>query len=119
MIPDGAALRLSEEMQQGAKDKGMTSLHLQIRDVTAPDEPGLRKAALTFARELAERVQAGDTVTVYCRGGLGRSGMMAAAALTQLGVGPREAIQAVRNVRPRAIETISQEGFVHWAAGAS
>ena len=45
-------------------------------------------------------------------GGLGRSGMIAARLLVELGEEPRAAIQRVRQVRPGAIETAAQEDYV-------
>jgi ADP-ribosyl-[dinitrogen reductase] hydrolase len=105
-----------DQLSKAAQDRGVTHLHHPIRDVTAPEGQHARQAALTFAQELARRVESGETVTVYCRGGLGRSGMMAGAVLTALGVAPAAALQAVRSVRPGAIETHAQEEFVHWTA---
>jgi ADP-ribosyl-[dinitrogen reductase] hydrolase len=45
-------------------------------------------------------------------GGLGRSGMIAARLLVELGEEPRAAIQRVRAVRRGAIETAAQEAYV-------
>ena len=48
----------------------------------------------------------------HCRGELGRSGMIAARLLVELGWAPDKAIAAIRHVRPGAIETRSQEQVV-------
>ncbi|ACO47756.1 protein-tyrosine-phosphatase [Deinococcus deserti] len=117
-VDEMAALRVPlDHLSQAAQHCGVNHLHYPIRDVTAPEGHDTRQAALTFAQELARRVESGETVTVYCRGGLGRSGMMAGAVLTVLGVPPAAAVQAVRSVRPGAIETRAQEEFVRWMAG--
>jgi len=52
-------------------------------------------------------------------GGLGRSGMIAACTLVDLGVSPTSAIASVRAARgPRALETSGQEELVGtFAAG--
>jgi protein-tyrosine phosphatase len=68
-------------------------------DVPA-DEPGL--AALD-GRILAA-MRAGHTVVVHCRGGIGRSGLVAASCLMTLGRTPDEAIGVVRTARQGAIE---------------
>jgi protein-tyrosine phosphatase len=55
----------------------------------------------------------GESVVVTCMGGLGRSGMIAACTLVDLGVSPRTAIASVRAARgPRALETSGQEELV-------
>jgi protein-tyrosine phosphatase len=60
-------------------------------------------------------------VAVACMGGVGRSGTVAACALVRGGRSAREAIERVRVVRhPAAVETASQQDFVHsWAEHAS
>jgi len=69
-----------------------------------------------FAR-LIERIlvaaRAGQTVVIHCRGGLGRSGTVAAACLVALGHQPADAIELVRSARPGAVESTSQERWVH------
>jgi len=51
-------------------------------------------------------------VLIHCTGGLGRSGMIAARLLVELGEEPRLAMQRVRAARPGAIETAAQEAYV-------
>ena len=55
----------------------------------------------------------GEPVVVTCMGGLGRSGMIAACTLVDVGVSPTAAIASVRAARgPRALETSGQEELV-------
>jgi protein-tyrosine phosphatase len=54
----------------------------------------------------------GQGIAIHCRAGLGRSGLVAASLLVRRGVMPANAIQTVRNCRPRAIETADQEAFI-------
>ena len=61
---------------------------------------------------ILERLGDGKHVAVHCRGGLGRSGLVAACCLVGVGVAPDAAIREVRLVRPGAIETPAQEAFV-------
>jgi len=58
------------------------------------------------------RLDAGDNVAIACRGGLGRTGTIAACTLIGAGLSPREAIQTVRVARHGTIETSEQEYFV-------
>ena len=103
-------------LQASAGRLGIRYLHHAIPDMSAPRGEQETQAALEFARELAERVKEGETVTVYCRGGLGRSGMMAALVLTLLGEGADHAIEVVRAARQGAVQTPEQEAFVRTAA---
>jgi ADP-ribosyl-[dinitrogen reductase] hydrolase len=62
--------------------------------------------------DLRQVVRSGGRVLLHCRGGLGRAGTIAARLLVELGMEPGKAVQAVRHVRPGAIETIEQERHV-------
>ncbi|MCB9737971.1 MAG: dual specificity protein phosphatase family protein [Deltaproteobacteria bacterium] len=60
----------------------------------------------------------GVDVVVHCMGGLGRTGLLAAALLIRRGMGADEAIAAIRAVRsPRAVETEAQEAWLRGYAG--
>jgi len=108
-----------DQLRIKAEALGITSLHHAIPDLKAPAGEAAEVAALDFALELTERLRQGETVTVYCRGGLGRSGMMAAVVLTLLGEPADRAIQAVRRARGKgAIQTPMQEEFVRAAGRA-
>jgi ADP-ribosyl-[dinitrogen reductase] hydrolase len=62
--------------------------------------------------QLREAVLAGSRVVVHCKGGLGRAGTVACRLLVELGLDPTEALQAVRKVRPGAVENERQERYV-------
>lgn len=90
---------------------GLRWWHLPIRDMGTPDErfeARWREAGHELRRLLGE----GLSIAVHCRGGLGRTGMIAARLLVELGSEPGAAIARVREVRPAAIETRDQEAFV-------
>ncbi|MDP7292161.1 MAG: hypothetical protein QF497_08015, partial [Verrucomicrobiota bacterium] len=54
----------------------------------------------------------GESIVLHCKGGLGRTGTIAARLLVELGMTPGNAILAVREARPGAIETSAQETYV-------
>lgn len=87
--------------------QNMEWLHLPIPDVSVPGPKFERKWANQGPR-LHLRLRDGFDVLVHCKGGLGRAGMIAARLLVEVGWNPRDAIQAVRTVRPGAIETSQQ-----------
>lgn len=70
----------------------------------------LAKAAVIAVLEAA--VNRRENVVIHCKGGLGRTGLIAACALVATGVDPAAAIRAVRDTREGAIENRGQEDFV-------
>lgn len=89
--------------------RGIVVVRQPIPDMGIPTDVDEFRA--TLAR-VAARIAVGDTVTIACRGGLGRSGMAAACLLVGAGLDPDAAIEWVRAARPGAIETPDQEAFV-------
>ena len=93
------------------RQAGLQWLHLPIPDMTAPD----RRFEDAW-RAVRPRLQAllgdGRPLLIHCRGGLGRSGTIAARLLIEAGVEPEAAIARVRAARPGAIETAEQERYL-------
>lgn len=98
-----------------AARRGLAWFHLPIQDFSTPDALFEQRWA-----EVSERLhltlRQGNHVLLHCRGGLGRSGMIAARLLVECGWQPAAAIAAVRAARPGAIETEAQERAVSAAA---
>lgn len=94
-----------------AQELGLTWFHIPIRDVSIPDArfyerwPGIGLRLMAALKE-------GGRVVIHCRGGLGRSGIVAALLLIEAGMDSRTAVISVREARPGAIETIQQEAYV-------
>ena len=80
--------------------------------------PSSLDATAALVERIVERARDGRNVVIHCRGGLGRSGLVAACCLVALGHGAREAIAATRAARKGAIENLAQEEFVGRFAGA-
>jgi len=90
---------------------GMYWIHLPIRDVDVPDER-FEHRWQAVGPEIHQRLDAGERILIHCRGGLGRTGLVAARMLVERGCASRDAVHRVRAVRPRAIETQDQEQYV-------
>jgi len=88
-----------------------------IEDASVPSPEEMPRFAELIAQVLAA-ARTGKTVVIHCRGGLGRSGTVAAACLVALGHSPAQAIERVRTVRPGAVETFTQEQWVQAFADA-
>ncbi len=95
---------------------GMAWAQLPIRDVDIPAAPFDAVWPQVRADVLA-RLRAGQRVVLHCRGGLGRTGLVAALLLIETGVPAQEAIVRVRSARPGAIETHAQEAYVRTYRG--
>lgn len=67
-----------------------------------------RKDCALFIREIED----GNKIFIHCRGGLGRTGTLAARLLIEMGLSPRKAIRETREARPGAIETTEQEDYL-------
>jgi len=85
--------------------------HMPIRDLDVPDDTFEAKWEITGCR-LREILTDGGNVLLHCRGGIGRTGTIAARLLVELGFEPLHAITMVRKTRPGTIETTAQEQYV-------
>lgn len=89
----------------------MSWTHLPIRDVDVPAAP-FDAVWPAVRADLMRRLDAGERIVLHCRGGLGRTGIVAALLLIEHGAEPEAAIREVRKARPGAIETEKQEAYV-------
>jgi len=94
---------------------GIQWFHLPITDLCAPDDD-FEVAWEQAGGELRKILLDGGRIVIHCRGGLGRTGTVAARLLVEFGVEPGDAIQQVRKARDGAIQTSSQEDYI-WRIG--
>lgn len=91
---------------------GMVWMHLPIVDMHVPDK-AFENLWQIAGLALRQRLRRGEKILLHCMGGLGRTGMIAAQLLVELGTDSGVAINLVRQARPGTIQTISQEAYVH------
>lgn len=97
------------ELMEEYRKRGMQSLFFPILDQHAPNRGALEEALEWLDRQRAEKKSA----LIHCVGGLGRSGLVAAAYLMQNGYDLQSSIEMVRSARSeRAIETEEQMEFL-------
>lgn len=94
-----------------AVPSGILHLQLPIPDAGVPDAVWEGKWQQA-GPEVRARLRRGERVLIHCRGGLGRTGLLAARLLVEFGMVPDQAIDAARKARPGAIETVEQEVYV-------
>lgn len=101
-----------EDLEVAVKGSGIRYYRLPIEDSDVPDAT-FEETWKTAGAQFREVLFRGGKILIHCKGGLGRSGMIAARLLVELGAAtPEEAIRQVRASRPGAIETRAQEQHV-------
>ena len=92
--------------------EGIEVLRFAIEDMYVPREAEAEEYE-GLIRNVADRMRDGKNVVVHCRGGLGRTGTVAACVLVALGNhSADEAIGTVRLARRGTVQTRDQEDFV-------
>jgi protein-tyrosine phosphatase len=82
---------------------------LPTADFGSPD----RDTLIAMAADLAARLGRGDNVVVHCRGGIGRSSIVAAAVMIAEGTPAADALERISAARGRQVpETDAQRAFV-------
>ena len=103
---EAVTLGLAYEAEQ-VRSRGMEFVSCPVPDM------GLPPSRFNFARlswVLYEQVAAGNSTLVHCRGGVGRSGLMAASVLLHTGLSPARALDEIGLRRGvRLPETPEQE----------
>ena len=90
--------------------RGMSWFHLPIEDDEAPDAAFEQAWQLALPRLIA-LLRDGKQLAIHCKGGSGRTGLVAAALLMTLGQSQQEAMAAIRAKRPRAFTLACHR---HW-----
>ena len=81
---------------------GLAWFHLPVEDDCAPEAP-FAAAFASHKADLLARLAAGQTLAIHCRGGSGRTGLMAAILLLESGYPPAEVKALVQGLRPKAL----------------
>ncbi|MGB7318698.1 MAG: protein-tyrosine phosphatase family protein [Planktotalea sp.] len=101
----------AETLGADIQESGARWLHLPIADYGVPDDEFLAawpRASADALRALKGR----GRVLIHCKGGCGRSGMLALRLMVESGEDAVDALLHLRKVRPCAVETDPQ---LRWA----
>lgn len=94
--------------QQKLKKYGIEGLWLQIEDMKAPDY----KEAYEMCQQVIAKIAEEKPVAYHCKAGLGRTGTLLAAQLIMEGSTALEALEAVRKIEPRWVQSEEQVNFI-------
>ena len=81
---------------------GLAWFQLPVEDDCAPEAP-FAAAFANHKTALLARLAAGQTLAIHCRGGSGRTGLMAAILLLESGYAPTQVKSLVQGLRPKAL----------------
>lgn len=84
------------------QEHGLAWFQLPIEDDCAPEQ-AFEQAFSAHKAAILTLLQAGKTVAIHCKGGSGRTGLMAAILMTQLGYSKADATAQVQQLRPKAL----------------
>lgn len=101
-----------DDLQERISTLGIRWIHLPIRDMDIPDQD-FEDAWAYDGERIRHALRIGERVILHCYAGLGRTGMIAARLLIELGTDPEDAIRSVRRDNRRRIQTDEQEAFVY------
>ncbi|GAA3931146.1 hypothetical protein GCM10022277_29870 [Litoribacillus peritrichatus] len=99
------------EFMETLQQSELNWFHLPIKDMSPPDH-SFEKNWEQVSGPIFNQLKQGKDIVIHCRGGLGRTGLLAARILVEQGETPSEAIQQVRSARENAIETFAQEEYI-------
>ena len=93
-------------------DAGFWWRNMPIADMDVPDS-SFEDMWSVEGKQLVASLISGEKIVIHCLAGLGRTGMIAARLLVEMGMAPALAVAEIRKIRPRAIQTDAQESYVH------
>jgi protein-tyrosine phosphatase len=100
----------ASQIAEQCKALGLAWYHLPVADEQVPLEDFDRKWR-EAKTPILEQLKAGSSLAIHCKGGSGRTGLIAARILIETGISREAAIAQVRTLRPKAIQ---HPAHVNW-----
>jgi len=98
------------------KKLGMSWIHLPIEDDCAPRDEFFR-AWEKHAEEIHGLLQSEKNIAIHCKGGSGRTGLVAAQILIERGQSLQEASALVKQLRPNALRLAVHRDYLQSLTG--
>ena len=90
---------------------GLTWLHLPVADEQVP-QADFDTAWQASRAQIAAVLAADQAIAIHCKGGSGRTGLIAARILIEQGIARSEAVSLVQALRPKAIQHPAHAGWI-------
>mgnify|MGYP002631721328 CR=1 FL=1 len=90
------------DFKQQVSDSGLTWFHMPIEDDQAPGIE-FESCWRSFHQQIEALLSNGKSIAIHCKGGSGRTGLMAALLLTSRNQAPDEVIKQIQAIRPRSL----------------
>lgn len=107
-LAENAAAELGQVCQQ----LGLQWYQLPVADDAAP-AADFQAAWQQHSGDILQRLNAGETLAIHCKGGSGRTGLIAAQIVLTAGGELQETIEAVQTIRPRALQHPVHVAYLH------
>lgn len=100
-----------EDMAALCSARGLAWYPLPVADEQVP-QSDFDAAWAAHAAAILKRLDAGETLAIHCKGGSGRTGLIAARVLIARGIAREDAVRAVQALRPKAIQHPSHQDWI-------
>ena len=102
----------AERIAQHCEALGLAWYHLPVADEQVPQED-FAQGWRASRQAMLEQLRAGQSLAIHCKGGSGRTGLIAARLLIEAGIARSEAIALVQALRPRAIQHPAHRDWIN------
>lgn len=117
LMPDSElAENQVSDMHARCAQQGLVWFHLPVADDSAPVADFEAQWAARHDEILA-RLKAGERIAIHCKGGSGRTGLIAASLLVRLGLPLAQATAQVQALRPKALQHPAHVAWISAFAG--
>ncbi len=100
------------EIQAQCAALDLAWFHLPVEDECAPTE-AFAELWTEVKKHLHDRLDKGEKLAVHCKGGSGRTGLLAAQILMERGVPTSHAVEQVRALRSNAFTHAAQVDYIN------
>ncbi|UTW10891.1 cyclin-dependent kinase inhibitor 3 family protein [Marinobacterium rhizophilum] len=111
MPAEELARNQAENLPEQCKQRGIEWFHLPVEDDQAPAAP-FQLAWKAHRQHIRQLLIEGKNIAIHCKGGSGRTGLIAAQLLIECGVPLQQAIDKVQALRPRAIQSTDHVNYI-------
>lgn len=100
-----------ERIERQCESLELAWIHLPVEDEGAPTEE-FAEAWRQVRADLHKRLDNNEAIAIHCKGGSGRTGVVAAQILMERGMSMQEAIDQVKALRPNAFSHAVQVNYI-------